>query len=226
MRKVAFIVFTFVVVSLLGRLGFWQLSRGEAKQALQQHIADSTEITPLADLAQLPTDPLWHPVQLSGQFDTQHPILLDNQLNNGQVGYHLYLPFFTQERWLLVNLGWLPAPQYRDQWPTLPSFIGQHHIVGTIAPTSSLLQLQPEQPNTQWPQRVQNIDLIRLSAQLEREFPAWVIQISPLHPVALQQNWTPVVMKADKHYGYAMQWFLLAFAVLGCAGWWLLKEKG
>ncbi|WP_318466766.1 SURF1 family protein [Photobacterium leiognathi] len=225
MRKIAFVVFTFVIVAMLGKLGFWQLSRGAEKLKLQQQVEETAEGAAISDLTLLPTAPLWHRVSLVGVFDNSRPILLDNQLNNGRVGYHLYLPFRTQERWLLVNLGWLAAPPYREMLPVIPTFHGEQTITGIIAPASSLLTLKQEVAPTQWPLRVQNIGLTELATVLDRNLPTWVIQISATNPVALKQNWQPVVMKADKHYGYAMQWFVMAFAVLGMAGWWLLRES-
>lgn len=223
MRKVAFVIFTFVVVCMLGRLGFWQLSRGAEKLKLQQQVDETIQSAPISDITQLPSTPVWHNVVLTGVFDNQHPILLDNQLNNGQAGYHFYLPFLSQGRWILVNLGWIAAPPYRELYPVLPQFSGEQVITGLIAPTTSLLQLKPESSDLSWPLRVQNIEPTWLSQQLNRALPQWVVQIAATNPLALKQNWNPVVMKADKHYGYAMQWFVLAFAVLGMAGWWLSR---
>ncbi|WP_232574054.1 SURF1 family protein [Photobacterium phosphoreum] len=224
MRSVAFIIFTIAVVALLLKLGWWQMSRANEKQQLQSQVTTRQQ-TMLVDLANLPMQPLWHSITIEGEFDNQHPILLDNQLYRGRPGYHLYLPFVSQRQRVLVNLGWIAAPPYRNMLPTLPTFNGRQIISGVVAPAQQLLQFKPDNSDDQWPLRVQNIELIWLTQQLQRPLLPWVIQISASSPLALTQTWQPVVMGPKKHYGYAMQWFLLAIAVVFMSLLWLRREQ-
>lgn len=223
-RTVAFIIFSIAVISLLLKLSWWQMSRADGKQRLQSQISQRQQ-TILVDLAQLPIEPLWHSITLEGEFDNQHPILLDNQLYRGRPGYHLYLPFISQHQRVLVNLGWIAAPLYREILPTLPQFYGRKVISGMIAPAQQLLQFKPDNADGQWPLRVQNMALSWLAQQLQQPLLPWVIQISASSSVALTQTWQPVVMGPKKHYGYAMQWFLLAIAVVFLSLWWLRREQ-
>lgn len=224
MRSVAFIIFSIAVVALLLKLSWWQINRADEKQRLQSQIHHRQQ-TVITDLAQLPIEPLWHSITLEGEFDNQHPILLDNQLYRGRPGYHLYLPFMSQQQRVLVNVGWIAAPPYREILPTLPQLNGRQIIHGVIAPAQQLLQFKPDAADGQWPLRVQNIGLDWLTQQLQQPLLPWVIQISASSPIALIQTWQPVVMGPKKHYGYAMQWFLLAIAVVLLCLWWLRRER-
>ncbi|WP_232600191.1 SURF1 family protein [Photobacterium carnosum] len=224
LRTVAFILFSIAVVSLLLKLSWWQLSRADEKKQLQSQIRDRQH-SMIVDLVQLPAEPLWHSVMLEGEFDNQHPILLDNQLYRGRSGYHLYLPFISQQQRILVNVGWIAAPPYREILPILPQFNGRTVLHGVIAPAQKLLQFKPDAIQQQWPLRVQNIELDKLAQQLQQPLLPWVIQISASSPIALTQTWQPVVMGPKKHYGYAIQWFLLAIAVVVISLLWLRKER-
>ncbi|MDO6708488.1 SURF1 family protein [Photobacterium sp. 1_MG-2023] len=225
MRRTGFVLFTLVVLLGLVKLGLWQISRGQEKEILTAALKLRGEQTYFS-LASLPEDPLWYRVRLSGTFDHSQAVLLDNQLDQGRPGYHLFYPFQTERGdWLLVNLGWIAAPQYREELPVLPEHHGLVQITGTIAPPTQLPELAQEVPGESWPRRVQNIKPDELASATGLPLPAWVVQIAPDDPLALKQNWQPVVMGPQKHYAYAAQWFLLAVAVAGMAWWWLRRTK-
>lgn len=96
---------------------------------------------------------------------------------------------------------------------------------GIIAPPSALLELAPEVMGQGYPLRVQNISMVDLAGHMDLTLPSWVLQIDPDSPLALNQTWIPVVMGPQKHYAYALQWFLMALAVSGLAFWWLRRSK-
>ncbi|UXI02784.1 SURF1 family protein [Photobacterium sp. TY1-4] len=228
MRRIGFIFFTVVVLATLVKLGMWQMSRAQEKESLSAALKYRGEQTYFS-LASLPTDPRWYHLTLRGHFDHSKAVLLDNQLYQGQVGYHLLYPFSAEDGWVLVNLGWIAAPAYRDQIPVLPEHHGEMRITGVIAPASSLPELAatlPEQLGAGGPLRVQNIDPAELGEIMGVALQPWVLQIDTDSPVALQQTWTPVVMGPQKHYGYAAQWFLMALAIAVAAAWWLKRSKG
>lgn len=230
MRRTGFVLFTLVVFFGLVKLGMWQLSRGQEKEILSAALKLRGEQTYFT-VASLPEDPLWYRVKFSGEFDHSKAILLDNQLDQGKPGYHLFYPFRTENGvWLLVNLGWIAAPQYREQLPVLPEHHGLVQLSGTIAPPSQLPELSHAGDENGWPRRVQNIRPEVLAIATGLPLPDWVVQIAPDDPLALKQNWQPVVMGAQKHYAYAVQWFLMAVAIAGLAWWWLkrhpAREKG
>ncbi|OAN16967.1 cytochrome oxidase biogenesis protein Surf1 facilitates heme A insertion [Photobacterium jeanii] len=224
MRRIGFILFTVAVMLTLVKLGLWQLSRAHEKEALNTALKHRSEQM-YYSLASLPPDPRWYGLTLYGKFDHGYAVLLDNQIYHGQVGYHLLYPFKVDNQWVLVNLGWLAAPQYRDQLPILPEHHGELRVEGIIAPPSKMPTLAASNHNGQWPQRVQVVDIEQLAVQMDLPLQPWVLQIDPENPMALQQNWTPVVMGPHKHYAYAVQWFLMAVAISGLALWWLKRTR-
>ena len=111
---------TLVVLMLLPgliALGCWQLGRAQEKRALLVSYAERQASEPVA-ITQLmqSEDPAYMRVQLFGQFDAAHSLLLDNSVRDGQVGVELLQPFLDQASgaWLLVNRGWLPWPDRRN----------------------------------------------------------------------------------------------------------------
>ena len=224
MRRIGFILFTVAVLVTLVKLGLWQISRAQEKESLSSALKYRSEQM-YYSLASLPADPRWYSLTLYGEFDHSQAVLLDNQTYRGRVGYHVLYPFAAEQGWLLVNLGWIAAPAYREQTPVLPEHHGELKIAGVIAPPSSLLELKAESLGPDWPLRVQNLHLEQIGNRMGRPLRPWILQIDPDNPVALQQTWIPVVMGPQKHYAYAAQWFLLAVAVSGLAGWWLRRSK-
>ncbi len=223
MQKLSFVLFTVAVMVTLIKLGLWQLSRAEEKAELSNLLMQRSEMEYLR-IDHLPSDPRWYRLTLRGYFDTSRAILLDNQVRKGQVGYQLYVPFLSQQRELLVNLGWLAAPMYRDQLPDIPLLSGTLSISGVIALPSRLPSLQATNFGDTSPLRVQHIDINALSSYFQRPFLPWVLQLDGAHALALPSLWTPVVMGAEKHYGYAFQWFVLAFSVSILGMWWWYRE--
>ncbi|WP_415719923.1 SURF1 family protein [Photobacterium ganghwense] len=224
MRRFGFILFTVAVLVTLVKLGLWQMSRAQEKEQLN-HVLQFRSEQMYYSIASLPADPRWYSLTLRGQFDHSRAVLLDNQMYRGQPGYHVLYPFMSENSWVMVNLGWIAAPPYRDQIPVLPELHGEVRISGIIAPPSTLLELAPEQLGEGFPLRVQNINLAALRERTGLPLPPWVLQIDPDSPVALEQTWIPVVTGPQKHYAYALQWFLMALAVSGLAVWWLRRSK-
>nr|WP_159063696.1 SURF1 family protein [Thaumasiovibrio occultus] len=212
MRKVGFVLFTVGVLLLLVKLGLWQLSRAEEKTVL---LADLTarQNTIFTALTALPDDARFYRVELRGTLDLNAPLLLDNQLYQGRVGYQLHYPLTTEQgEIILVNFGWLAAPLARAQLPTLPLISAQQTIDGLLSQPSANLVLA-DTPNEF--HRIQRIDIEKINQQLGITLVPYVVQLSASHPDALRVIWQPSVMGPEKHIGYAVQWFAMALAICG-----------
>ncbi len=212
----------FVVVwPCLLALGVWQLQRAEEKQHLIQQFAQHT--------TQLPTEVTWvdladetnlyRPVFAVGHFGHRQ-LLLDNQIHEKTVGYHLYTPFFLRDAPLVlwVNRGWLPADPRRENLPTISWPEGELTLYGRLArpanPALKLGQLQPEP--WPWPQVVQHLDFAALSEAFQITAMPLVLLLDADQPHGFTRSWSPTFggMKPARHYGYAVQWFGLATALL------------
>ena len=72
------------------------------------------------------------------------------------------------------------------------------------------------QPN--WPLRIQQIELDKFSALIspliDKPLLPFVIYVDQKETLGYKKNWHPMVMPAEKHFGYAFQWAALAIAWL------------
>ncbi|WP_281545112.1 SURF1 family protein [Grimontia sp. SpTr1] len=226
-RRIGFLVFTLAMTVLLVKLGMWQMSRGAEKEALLSQMAERSQQEVTA-LASLPQELKGTRVKLTGQFDTSKSVLLDNQTFEGRVGYRWFLPFRSDNQWILVELGWVAAPATRDTLPTLPTLEGQFSVTGTVDFPSDRVVLAQVETENGWPKRVQSVEIQGLEQASGLSLKPWLIRgdvISDSNGESFSTGakpiWEPVVMKPEKHYAYAMQWFGLALVVvIGFGLWW------
>lgn len=212
---------TLIVVVTCLTLANWQYNRAQDKQQRLDYISTQQAQGTMngLQLNSLPKhlNKTGIKVQLTGQLQSKQYWLLDNRIFHKQVGFDL-LAMFTPEQSkqaIIVNLGWIKAPQRRDQSITvqLPT--------ATITLTMQLKQgdltgfyLQAEAPNNSaWPKRIQYIDLSKMQLESSRQFQDF-IGYSNEARFSLQPHYQPVVMPPEKHIAYALQWLLLALAAL------------
>lgn len=215
------LVLTLTAFTILINLSWWQLSRAAEKteylQRLQQ-LAEDGALTP----AQLQTMDAasFDGAPLAGEARWLAPYiwLLDNQIVNGIPGYDVIVPVQASglAQPMLVNLGWLSGTPSRDILP-VPDIPATFKLDGLIrADVSGLMLLGQNAEDTgNWPMRIQQVDYAELSALSNLKlYPALLYQLRA-------SNYTPhykaVVLPPQKHRGYALQWFLLAAAVVGVA---------
>jgi surfeit locus 1 family protein len=212
---------TLTAFMILINLSWWQLNRADVKTQQLQRLAQLQSHGPLqpVQLPQLtPHEIDGAPLQGHGRWLAPYIWLLDNQIVNGRVGYDVVVPVQAQglAQPLLVNLGWLAATPSRDILPQL-TIATELQLDGLLRTnTDSLLLLgQNTEDNGGWPMRIQQVGFDELAG----------ISGLPLFPALLYQqqssdfvpHYQPVVLPPEKHRGYALQWFLLAMAVLGVA---------
>lgn len=219
-RLIGFVIFSLLAIGICMNLGLWQLARAQEKQAL----LDIEQVV-LTTLSQVTTNNLHQQVSLQGSFDNLKPILLDNQINDKRIGYHLYLPFHSNEQTILVNLGWLAASTSRQVLPVIPTFTGLYHLNGTLsAPQGSPLLLGDNiSASTDNVPVVQRTDISQLQSYVGTPLTPLLLQLEPNSPIGFSKTWQITVMPPAKHTAYAVQWFALAFALSLCSGYWIKK---
>lgn len=210
-------VFSLFFLPVLVSLGFWQLQRADEKSTIQQLLEEQQARPPVSlDLQNLTDSDEWlyRFVWVEGQPDRDHPWLLENQIHQGRLGYHLLLPLILETgEVLLVNCGWLAANQDRTHLPDLPSIPERARLSGRLVKPSHNPLLR-EQPAAVWPRVILQVDTQAASRALDRPVLPWVLQLNADSPMALEVEWRPLNMTADKHRAYAVQWFLLTLALV------------
>lgn len=207
---------TLAAVILMTGLGVWQLERAEQKRQRSALLAERQQqkSLTLTEVIGQSGDIRDFPVQVTGKLDSQRLLLWDNRILSGRVGYEVLAVLETNEGNLLVNFGWLQAPPYRDLLPQTDLPRGMVTLEGVVV----VPQLNPmvrETNEAGWPRRVQQPDLDYLQTALDTRLLPFMLQVADTQPFGLENNWKPVVMPAEKHLGYAVQWFGLALACLG-----------
>ncbi|MEB0091932.1 SURF1 family protein [Pseudomonas sp. CCI1.2] len=207
----------FLLLPLLILLGFWQLDRGEQKRVLLNQYAERRVADPIASTQLEQTaDPAYRRVQLRGQFDAAHSLMLDNSTRGGRGGIELIQPFHDQASglWLWVNRGWLPWPDRR----TSPVFTTPQQVLSLSAwvyvPTAATFQLGADPVGAPWPRLVTAVNPGKLWTELGRSGFADELRLEP-GPAAYQLDWPIVAIGPEQNLGYAVQWFAMAVALFG-----------
>ncbi|MCF7453963.1 SURF1 family protein [Vibrio sp. A1-1] len=210
---------TVVVFSLLVKLGFWQLERGQEKQALEQAIlarADSAYQT----LGEVLEENDWREGSILGKkveanvVPQAFPvILLDNQTHQGNVGYLAFQIVSMSDEsgtYALLELGFVEGIADRSILPTVTTlevstFISGRMYRKSANPLSS--ELMPEVGDAI---RVQNLNIVQLNQLLNIELMPAVLQPDNLKNWPYDFPWNPLPLNSAKHFGYSIQWFSMA----------------
>lgn len=226
------VIFTMLVFSLLIKLGFWQSARALEKEQRLQRIAEHSQQQALSLQQVLALDELQDgindlPIKFTGSFVNDIIFLLDNQPDNGRLGYRVYQVIETSTHAVLVNLGWVPGSIDRNVLPNLSAITGQHTIVGHVREIEVGIQLQEQNlEDPIWPLRVQQIEIDKFSPLIAKKLLPFVVYLDKKESIGYKKNWQPIVMPPEKHRAYAFQWFSLAIAWLSLMIWAAVKISG
>lgn len=209
-----------VFIAIFTSLGFWQLSRARQKTAILNDYQQRAQIGPLStkDLERV-DDWRFYQIKMVGKFDDAHTILLDNKTFNGKVGYEVYTPFTAKGMDLpvLVDRGFIPMGVSRDELPAIPKAAkGTITIQGmlNVPPAYVSLGEMKDSSKSQWPARVEYINLPQISKLIDKQLYPYIVNLNPESPSALQVKWQILNVDPNKHKGYAVQWFALALTLL------------
>jgi len=215
---------TFAVFPVLLALGFWQLDRADQKREVSSRQLERGALAPLVlnDRAVLGDDTagiLWRRGIARGKYAVDRIFLLDNQVHNSRPGYHVYTPFLISgvEKWVMVNRGWVPAEKYRDQVPVVDTPAENVTVNGRILPVQQpglVLDDGVEELMTKRISRLQSLRLGRLETALGHELLPFVLRLEPSSPGGFIREWPVPGPGAERHLGYAFQWFSLSAALL------------
>lgn len=211
---------TAIVLPLLLSLGFWQMDRAIEKQQLQLLLQNRLDepVRHISSTDNLQEDMTFRRVVMRGYFDNDQQYLQDNRIYKGQVGYGVYTPFSFDrgESWIFVNRGWTATSKDRSQLPAITVTAETTELLGILSqPPGQLMQLGGQQAQmSQWPARVQNIDLMQIEKETGKRVQPYVLQLDASSEHAYFQDWKPYVDTPQKNQSYAIQWFSMAVVLL------------
>lgn len=211
------LVLTALFLPLLLALGFWQLDRAGQKTRLLAHWSEQrTAPSDWLALSATTPEPGW-PVVLVGEYQPAPVWLLDNRTRDGRSGYEvlqLFRPYLGPP--VVINRGWIAAPEHRSDWPDIQTPEGLLRIQARVAeyPQPPVLGSLAEEPSVAGMQRVQRLTPTDVQAYVD-DIPAFVLRVQDdAQPGAFRTGWTAALMGPETHRGYAVQWFALAATLL------------
>ena len=203
-------------IALTMALGNWQSRRAEEKLARGQELDAAAHRAVLV----LPTEPVdarayaFSRVSARGEFSGRHTILLDNKVLRGVAGYQVLTPLKITggERYVLVNRGWVAAGVRRDILPQIRTPAGTETVEGVaVVPSSNMLELDAKtEEGMVW----QNLVLARYEKWSGLKLQPVVLQQTSQADDGMVRVWDRPDTGADKHRGYAFQWYALAVTIL------------
>lgn len=200
------VVVTLLFVAVTVRLGFWQLSRGEAKTALANQMRERSAFTAVDWRGEVGESVWLRRFIVRGYWHQSAQIFLDNKVLNGRVGYYVLAPLVLENKQaLLVFLGWMPKVNGVTPSFALPTQRVTLNV--RLMPTAQhYVQLSADtMPDRVW----QNLDWLQYSKMVGKSLvPALAYQIDGQD--GLLRDWPAPDTGAEKNYAYAGQWFLFA----------------
>ena len=208
----------FAVVFIL--LGTWQLERAAEKNALRDLFGDEA---PYAQPVNFESLEEFDRIQLFGQFVPGRQVLIDNIPREGRLGYYVISAFrpSTDDALILVNRGWVPKAGPGGDQPEIAvddEFKTIHGLVGHL-PRVAIRPGEAFEGSQGWPRIGVYPTLDEVARELGEPVLPVVLLLSPADPDGFVRNWEPDISGPMTHYSYAFQWFAMAAAVIGIAGW-------
>lgn len=225
-RPVWVLLAAVVAMAVTARMGWWQLDRAAQKEALQATMQQQGA-APALSAADLASDPAMAASQaqrrttLQGHWLPEATVYLENRQMRGRPGFFVVTPLrLPTGDAVLVQRGWIPrdlADRTRLVPVTTPR--GEVSVHGRIAPwPSRLTELGADATG---PIR-QNLDFAAYAAETRLVLrPLSVVEL-PVPANAgdgLLRDWPLPAVDVHKHYGYAVQWFLLCALIAGLYAW-------
>jgi surfeit locus 1 family protein len=221
-------------VVLMTNMGFWQIRRAHEKEHIMDLLADE-QITPITKKVQLKSLPRYASVKMKGRYLNSPQLLLDNQVNEGRQGYHVFTPFQLESEdkasIIMVNRGWLAKDGFNSETlavepkPTeISGKLNSSPKVGIQLGEVILKAENPLQVMTYYDDEVVHTFLYESACKsLSCTISQSVLLLGEKQTQGFKRDWKPVIMLPSKHIAYAVQWFAMTIVLLFIFVYWLKK---
>ena len=210
---------TAALLYLMVSMGQWQAAKAEYKDDLRDKIVARKDL-PVISMQELPAtedERLFLPVQITGQYDTEHTFLLDNRILNGRAGYDVYVPLIMPtEQAILVNLGFAPQGRNRQDLPHAETPAGMLHVKGLLdkIPSRTIVLADDVNKVNSWPVMLQYIDVEEMQKILKYPVFNMVLWLDKDENYGFTRTQPALSSDSAKNAGYAFQWYAMTIALL------------
>jgi surfeit locus 1 family protein len=216
-----FLIVFLLVQTGLNELGYWQLSRAQEKQQRLELLAENENsvVTNLGSISEAEISD-FSKVELEVELASRKSILVENKIQNGNLGYHVLNLVHEVEsnKYILVNRGWVEGLANRSDVPKVDLPANYWQLKARFYPINSqVLSGDAEIEEYGNTIRIPVLDssvLQGLEKLLSADIEPYVLRIDKQDTYALEVDWAWVSMAPEKHLGYAFQWFALSLAFL------------
>ena len=222
-------LFVVICLPVLINAGFWQVGRGDEKKAMQTQLSELKQ-KPNIPYLELNTDQRqnYRNVSAVGRFRNEI-VLVDNQIYQGQFGYEVIQPFvLSNDEVVLVARGWVKGDLDRRLLPMVETPKDKLELEAYLYKPSENIQLDNIVQENGWPKRMQTADVEKLynalgkNDKMKGEF---LLRLKSYSNAALDSHWQLIKTGPEKHWGYAVQWFAMAFLLVALFIWSSISKK-
>ena len=207
-------VFSCVFIIIFTLLGFWQIERGLLKTELINEF-NLEQTQPPNKISN--SSKAWSRVFIEGLYDPSQQTLIDNQINNGKVGYKIYTPFYYgDDQAIFVDRGWIPQGKTRNDLPNLDFNANKMIITGSLIKPEKEFLAGDELLTDKWPMvsQTKSPEIIE-TAYKDKFFDKVLILEAGSKLMNEYIAIIPFSINPAKHFGYALQWFTMSIVLAG-----------
>ena len=206
--------FSCIFIIIFTLLGFWQIERGLLKTELVDEF-NLEQTQPPNKISN--SSKAWSRVFIEGLYDPSQQTLIDNQINNGKVGYKIYTPFYYgDDQAIFVDRGWIPQGKTRNDLPNLDFKASKMLITGSLIKPEKEVLAGNELLTNEWPMVSQTKSPETIETAYNNKF---FDKVLILEPGSMFMNESiaiiPFSINPAKHFGYALQWFTMSIVLAG-----------
>jgi surfeit locus 1 family protein len=214
-------VFVLVCVVLFVRLGFWQLSRLDERQA-HNALVEARQGGPAVPVEQVVTSGMGpaeiegvihRHVSATGTYRPDEQVLIRNETHHGAPGSWVVTPLALPGGGAVaVNRGWVPVSVAEGDPAAYAPPAGTVTVTGLVSRTEEREGLGAEDPAEGRLQAMARVDVGRLARQVTGPLlPAYLtMRTQEPAPGAVPVPVPPPALDDGPHLSYAGQWFIFA----------------
>ena len=206
--------FSCIFIIIFTLLGFWQIERGLLKTELINEF-NLEQTQPPNKISN--SSKAWSRVFIEGLYDPSQQTLIDNQINNGKVGYKIYTPFYYgDDQAIFVDRGWIPQGKTRNDLPNLDFNANKMIITGSLIKPEKEFLAGDELLTDKWPMvsQTKSPEIIE-TAYKDKFFDKVLILEAGSKLMNEYIAIIPFSINPAKHFGYALQWFTMSIVLAG-----------